>query len=393
MTVAQTTLRVAHVTRSLDRGGAESFVTSLLPRLAASGIECAVFTLGPRGVLAADLERSGVAVHEIALRRFYDPRRLGSALRSHSLDRAAISLDYRVRQLTPALAEYAPALVHTHLLEADVVGVLAASALRLPCVSTQHDMFTPEDNLGTHDRFLFERKCELASAFDAVCAISAPVADYAEQRIGVARDHIRIVAPGVDLGRFGEVALPPSAGVFGVIGGLHPWKGQSVAIEAFARVVRDHPAAELRIAGAGPTRAELEALTERLGLGGRVRFLGEVSAPEGFFAAVDVALVPSLSEGFGRVAVEAMAAGRPVVASRVGGLADVVEDGVAGLLVEPGDAEQLADAMSQLLRDPAAGARMGRAGRSAAEKYAIERTAAEYAEIYRAVLAARGARS
>ncbi len=140
--------------------------------------------------------------------------------------------------------------------------------------------------------------------------------------------------------------------------------------------------------GDGPQRPELEAQVTRLGLEARVRFAGFIAHPEPIVAAFDLVAVPSIwYEAFGRTVVEALAMQVPVVASRIGGMAELFEDGVHGHYVPAGDRDALAAAIAALATDPAVRQAMGRAGRAwVQERYAMERVAAEYARLYRALL-------
>lgn len=151
--------------------------------------------------------------------------------------------------------------------------------------------------------------------------------------------------------------------LIGCVGRLRHEKGQALLLEAFAEMARQH-AATLLLVGDGPDREVLECQARRLDVSGRVRFMGRCEPEEVFrlLAVMDVVVVPSLFEGFGLAAVEAMAAGRPVVATAVDGLAEVVEDGVSGFLIPVGDASALAVALCDLLHYPVKGLEMGRQG-------------------------------
>ena len=157
-------------------------------------------------------------------------------------------------------------------------------------------------------------------------------------------------------------------------------------LEAFPRVLVAHPAVRLVIVGDGPLRPALERHARRLGLERVVVFTGWVDHAASLMSACDVVAIPSRWEGFGMVALEAMAAGLLPVASRVDALEEVVVDGVTGSLVPAGDPDALADAVSSLLADPVRAEELGRAGRRRLEEeYSVarmvERTAAVYAEL------------
>lgn len=170
------------------------------------------------------------------------------------------------------------------------------------------------------------------------------------------------------------------------IGRLSQVKGMAVLIDAFARVAPQHPDAQLALVGDGPERAALERQVEALGLAARVRFLGFVSqqrvAEE--LARSDVLVLPSFAEGLPVVLMEAGAAGMPVITTRIAGIPELVEDGVTGFVVPPGDMLSLAERLDQLLGDPDCRARMGAAARARVEEdFAIGKEAQWLAALLR----------
>jgi glycosyltransferase involved in cell wall biosynthesis len=171
-----------------------------------------------------------------------------------------------------------------------------------------------------------------------------------------------------------------------VVGRLRWEKGQATLVQAMSEVAREVPDAVLLVAGDGPDREVLGRQVAEAGLAGRTVWAGMRSAEQlpAFYGLSTVVAVPSVFEGFGLVAAEAMAAGTPVVASAVGGLREVVEDGVTGLLVPPGDAGALAAAVIRVLRDPALGEEMGQRGRDRVRAlFSLERFEASTLAAYR----------
>lgn len=180
---------------------------------------------------------------------------------------------------------------------------------------------------------------------------------------------VTVVPYGVDLTRFAPGPQEPKGGavVVGTAARLSPEKGLKYLLDAFARLRQRHgEGVRLRIAGEGPERRALERQIRRLGLESAVELAGwvEPEAMAAFLGELDVFVLPSLFEGFGVAAVEASAAGLPLVASAVHGLPDVVRDGETGLLVPPKDAAALAEAIDALIADPARRAALGRSGRA-----------------------------
>jgi glycosyltransferase involved in cell wall biosynthesis len=202
-------------------------------------------------------------------------------------------------------------------------------------------------------------------------------------------------APGATTRLRPALDVGPAYPLLGVVGQLTPWKGQDDAIRALARLLPRYPDAHLLIVGeakftdpsarydTGRYRRDLEALAADLGVAGRVLFTGERTDIPAIMAALDLLLVPSWSEPFGIVMIEAMAAGTPVVATRGGGPADVITSGCDGVLVPPRDPDALAAAVATLLADPAALRVMGtRARTRVASGFTVARQARRVERLY-----------
>jgi glycosyltransferase involved in cell wall biosynthesis len=206
---------------------------------------------------------------------------------------------------------------------------------------------------------------------DGVVAISQTIADLLASA-GVDGHKIRVIPSGVETRRFAAVPGArrswESVKVVGSVGALEERKGHRFLLEAAARLKARGLKLEYRIAGMGSLRQQLQHHVDRLGLKEDVRFFNFVKDTAPFLADIDLFVMPSLSEGLGVAALEAMAAGRPVIASRVGGLAESVIEGVTGLLVEPGDVGALAQAIEKLVREPALAESMAARGRDRVEQ-------------------------
>ncbi|MEW6544192.1 MAG: glycosyltransferase family 4 protein [Nitrospirota bacterium] len=257
-----------------------------------------------------------------------------------------------------------PAIVHTHTSKAGVLGRLAARLARVPAVVHTPHGHVFYGHFGPVPSWAF-LQIERVLARTTTWLIALTEAEREEHlALKVGRpDRFAVIPSGIDLERFRQVAgvagrrppgfdCPPDAIVVGSVGWLTPVKGHRVLIEALARLKPAHPTLCLVIVGSGILRAELSALAARLGLRESVRFLGERGDVPDCLAGMDIFVLPSLNEGMGRALIEAMAARRPVVASRVGGVPAVVESRRTGLLVPPNDPEALAAAIGELLRRP-----------------------------------------
>jgi glycosyltransferase involved in cell wall biosynthesis len=225
-----------------------------------------------------------------------------------------------------------------------------------------------------------------------VIAISQTIAD-ALCAAGVERKNIRVIHSGIDPNKFAravDAAHPITADppVIGTAAVLEERKGHRYLLEA-ARLLKDQGCRfKLIIAGEGSLRNRLQATIESFGMADDVTLAGFVSDMPGFLAQLDLFVLPSLHEGLGVAALEAMAAGKAVVASRVGGLAEVVLEGGTGLLAPPADPEGLARALATLLRDRDLRAAFGRRGvERVRDCFTLERMAARNEDCYYEVLA------
>lgn len=252
-------------------------------------------------------------------------------------------------------------VVHTHLSTASLLGAFAARATGIPAVAHVHGL-----NTATCFRYS-----------SAVVAVSEAVKRHLCNQ-GLSERKIRVVHNGVDLDRFHPAPLidaklalgfDPTVPLIGIFGRLSAEKGQRVALEAMFLLLKEHPRARLILVGDGPDIEELRECIDALGIRSAVEFAGFALDVRPILFACDVVLVPSLKEGFGLAAVEAMAAGKPVVASSVGGLTEIVEQNETGFLVEPNNPSALAEATGMLIANPELAQRMGRSGRKRAEQF------------------------
>ena len=279
-------------------------------------------------------------------------------------------------QLLRLMREFRPHIVHTHTAKAGTLGRLAARLARVPVVvhtyhgHVFHGYFSPAKT-----RLFLAIERWLARHTDRLLTVSENVCRELLD-LGVGSPERLIVIPlGLDLDRFlrceemrgqlrAELKVSPETLLVGVVARLVPIKRHECFLAAAAKVVQRYPGCHFLLIGDGERRQELETLVRQLQLGGRVRFLGWRNDLERIYADLDLVVLTSANEGLPVSLIEGMAAGRPVVATRVGGVPNLVEDGVMGCLVPPGDPEPLAEAMTTLLADPQRCAQMGRAGQA-----------------------------
>lgn len=296
------------------------------------------------------------------------------------------SLSSTMDSISDILADHRPAVVLVNNFGHASLALLglARSKVRAPIVLLAHNPWLEEAAVQGSPLDMAVRRATAIICFDP------HIADWIRARWPTAS--IACVDHAIPLGDAPALPLPEDPHLL-FCGRLSEEKGPLILVEAMARLAESHPAARLTIAGSGRQRGAIEARIEALDLGGRVAIVGGI-APDRVSALIDTAFlvcVPSLAEGFGLTALEAAWRGRPVVASRVGGLPGIVADGDTGLLVAPGDSAALSDAMAQLLDDPERARAMGRAARvRATARPAWEQHVTQIEAVLKEVLQASG---
>ena len=324
--------------------------------------------------------------------------RFVEALRGAGVDTVCVPAGPDVNPVLAArlfseIRKFRPDIVHTHLIHADLHGQLSAAVARVPGVSSVHDtgafyLKQPYRSVGRTIGRLPRRRI----------AISQHVASFLRREHLAPPDRIRVVYYGIDSDTIHRglasrsdcrraLDVGDSEFAVGVASRLIPGKGHDVLIPAVARAAAELGGVKLLVAGDGPERARLELIAKRLCSPGTVRFLGFVPDVGPFMHACDALAfptLPELSEGFGLAALEAMAAGRPVLASAVGSLPEVVDDGVTGVLVPPASVDALASAILELARDPSRCERLGANGATRARTdFTLERMVNQTIDVYR----------
>ncbi len=310
-------------------------------------------------------------------------------------------LEAQYRATLHAASERATDVIHAHwAIPTGPAAVHAARRLGIPSVITMHggDVYVnPEQGYDFPTRWYVRPalRWTLRHA-GALTAITEDCRQHA-LRAGAPDEAIHLVFNGTDLRRFspapaGQAAVDPRFGPHMIFAcrQLFPRKGIRFLIESAALLKPRYPDLKVVVAGDGFERPELIQLAENLGIAKDVTFLGWVPNTDlpPFYRAAAVSVIPSLEEGFGIPAAEAMGCETAVVASDAGGLPEVVEDGVTGLVVPRGDAAALAQAIGSLLGDPERRTRMGRAGRERALRlFDWDRTAEQFERIYADVVA------
>jgi glycosyltransferase involved in cell wall biosynthesis len=332
----------------LDRGGAERVVVDLAASIDRTRFDVTVATLWPGGDLANEILARGTAVVSLGSGRSRDPR--------------------LVMSLGRMLAHGRFDVVHSHLALAGLVARVALQAHR-----SIADVYTEHNVPSTYTRAARVLSCLSLDLPQEVVAVSAEVQrSWAKLRFRRSRGSV-LVRNGVfvpeeprneDARRRVRAALGlrDETPVVVTVANLYPRKGQRLLLEAFAGVASHEPP-HLIIVGEGPLRGQLEAIATDLGIFGRTMFLGTRRDVPEILHAADVFALPSVAEGLPLALLEAMARGVPCIATRVGGIPEVIVDGESGYLVSAGNVAELRARLAQLLDSPALQLRVGRAGR------------------------------
>lgn len=373
-------MRVVFLASTLRVGGAERITGQVSEALARHGIESRWGLLREAGAEGEALRARGVPVESGLAPSRWAP---------HNVLRLAGWL----RALHPG-ALYL--LDHQNAVVAGVLaGRLAGIHRRLLAVHTT-GLWSPDP--AVRRRSLPAGVRAVLPGITRVIAVAEAQAEYLERVEGVPRDRLVVIRNGIDVGAFavtperGERAarlraglLPeaPAGPVLMVVAALRPEKGHDVLFEALATLRRPCPGLVLLLVGDGPERAALETAAAERGLGAQVRFLGNRNDVADLLPLADLVILPShpAVETLPLSVMEAMAAGRAVVATRVGSVAELVEDGVTGRLVAPSDPDALRAALEPLLEDPELRARYGAAAARRAASFGLEATVARTADL------------
>jgi glycosyltransferase involved in cell wall biosynthesis len=311
-----------------------------------------------------------------------------------------------IRRLTALMRAERPHILHTHTAKAGALAraaALAAGRARPPIVVHTFHGHVLKGYFG-RGRTAFFKQVErsLARYSDVLVAVSPEVRDELVEHGVAPMEKFTVIRLGIPLAdRLGDASagldyrvlygIPQDAFVVGWVGRMTGVKDTDAVLEILRATRERDIDAVLCMVGDGPDRERLEQVAHDLGIARSTYFVGYQTDIAGYYRLFDAFVLPSVNEGTPVSAIEALASGTPVVATRVGGVPDVVTDGVDGFLVPPRDTEAAADRLAQLARDPELRARLGETGRANAQaRYSVERLVDDVDRLYRELLAAKG---
>lgn len=353
--------------------GVENMLVTLVRYLLNQGCHCVLSVFRnshcPHTEIAEQARLRGLAVEIVPCRGKWDwaaVRRIQNLLVKHNVD-----------------------ILHCHGYKADLYGHTAALMKRVGLVATSHNWTGKSLNMRAYaalDRLVLSRFDEVVVVSDAVGATL--------RRWGVAATKLSTIPNGVDVKKFYQAAPvlrkeigAESRPLVGFVGRLVAEKGGAFLIRAAQQVVALHPSTRFILVGAGPARQEWEELANQLGITEHVVFGGVREDMPAVYRSLDMLVLPSLLEALPMCLLEAMASGKPVIATRVGAVPKLVNSEVTGLLLDPGDVDGLAAAILRLFSDPQLASRLGENGRAhVARHYSAEAMARSYIAKYERVL-------
>jgi glycosyltransferase involved in cell wall biosynthesis len=369
-------LAVAHVVLTLEVGGLERVVLSLVREARSSGQRVSILCLERPGVLGEHARAEGVEVI--------------------SLNKEPGLTPTLVTDIRTALRKIRPDVIHTHQIGALLYAGPAARKEGVPVILHTEHINNVAKSRSWSRRMRVRLLWLMAGRHaDRFCCVSRDIAQSA--RFWVRPGKLRVVENGVPTANVDEgdyraqtrlsLGIPDDVHVIGVVARLNEVKCQDLLIRAFAGIRSRFPRTQLLLVGDGPTREALIDLTHQFGLEQVVHFAGYQPKPERFLQAMDIFVLPSRLEGMPLAILEAWAARLPVIASRVGGVPNVVKDGRDGLLFESGDQPVLESHLSNLLNHANVRAELSAPGRARVEaEYGTHKMAQDYQNQYLEIL-------
>lgn len=374
-------IKVLYLIGTLDVGGAERHVVEVVRRLDKTVFQPSVCTLSPGRALKPQVEAAGVRVHVVDFR---------------GLKRGpfkAIAVANRFFALVRFLRRERFDIVHGYLFHAYVLGAFAGRLARVPVIIASRRSLSYFKR-GKPLYLIVERLANRMT--DLLIPNSEAVRRDVLEHENVRPEKIVVIHNGIDPAPYAlsgaganirsEFGISAASPVVGLIANFIHYKGHLDFLEAAARVRAEFSGAKFLFVGDGPLRSDIERRIAESGLNEHVVLAGTRQDVPDLLGAMDISVLPSHEEGFSNTILESMAAGKPVVATSVGGNPEAVEDGVTGFLVPPRDPAALAAAVLELLRNPGRAREMGRAGRDRVERefrtdQMIERLEAVYTRL------------
>lgn len=381
--------KILHIIPNLGIGGTEKILLEICQNLHVKVFEMKVISLKSGGQTAESLKNSGVAVTLLNA--------------PHTFWQGLVDLPRIFLNLRKAILDFSPDLIHTWLTRANVMGRLAAGSVGFRNILSSLRVVEREKQY----HLWAERWTARSSR--AVTVNSTALKKFAIEEVGIPEEKVILIFNGIDINsipsssRHLSVGYPDKEGKseiwIGTLGRLHKQKGMDIFLQA-AKIVLEKfsqgnplavgyhiPQCRFLIGGEGAERKALEKLCSKIQIQSRVSFVGEVEDPVGFIQSLDIFVLSSRWEGMPNVVLEAMASCVPVVASSGAGVADLIEDGESGVLVEPENAESCAEGILRLIKDSVLRKKIaGRAYEKVKKEFRLDAMVSSYKKLYESLL-------
>jgi glycosyltransferase involved in cell wall biosynthesis len=369
--IPQARQAVLQFSSSSGPGGAERVISKLSASLNRHPIYRSVVCLFRPGWLQQQCDRNGITTYVMKNRVPFDPRLF--------------------KDLITVIRRERVCLIHAHEFDAIVHGTMAASLCGLPVVATIHGK----------NYFWEKRRRRLAyrlvSRYAQLVAVSGDLKRFVVRSTGISDDRLSVVYNGVEglsicsskeiATSKEELGLLPNERVVGIVGSLYPVKGHKYLLDAVPAILQECPETVFLLIGKGGLEAQLKQQANRLSVERHVRFLGLRDDIPKLLASMDLFVLPSLSEGLSMSILEAMMAGKPIVATEVGGNVELIAHGESGFLVPSGNSEALASSIVSLLKDTGRATRFGENGRKrAVSMFSHDKMVEQYCALYKSCL-------
>jgi len=363
-------IRILHLTTDSRIGGTEKNIISLVTRLHKDRYENIVVALMSGGEMVERLRGSGIEVECLGMR--------------NKFDLPAVFKLFRI------LREKKVDILHTYLFHANILGRIMGRLAKVPVIISSIRVMEKRRYHLWLDRLT-------NGMVDVETCVCEAVREYTLEKAGIRPDKLVTIANGIDIGEYNlgmnleeekrKLSIESNYPVLGVVGRLHEQKGHVYLLEAMAVILEKYPKAVLLIVGDGHLKRKLEEACFKLHINEAVKFLGLRKDIKNLMALMDVFILPSLWEGMPNVILEAMVLGKPIVATRVGGAEELIEDGVTGLLVPPFDEGALAKAIIDILTREDKGRELGETAKGEVErKFPLEAMVRKTEKLYRGLI-------
>jgi glycosyltransferase involved in cell wall biosynthesis len=363
-------INILHLITDLGPAGAENLLLNIARHVDQERFRMVVGYIYGSGTLASEIGKADIKVVDLSRGGNIDP--------------------WLIIRLILLIKRERIEIIHTHLVHASIAGRIAGKLAGVKnIVTTRHYAYYHKEKGLVN---WIERRTAIFN--NRFIAISNAVKKYMVERENYEPEKITVIYNAVDMDLFdtrdSEINRRKNDDfLIGSVGRLDPSKGYDTLLRSMPAVIREFPMAKLMVMGDGAQRKYLEELCANLGIAEQVTFLGRKTPAEvrGFLEKIDLFVLASHWEGFGVALIEAMSAGKPVVATQVGGIPEIVDDGGCGFLVPPCQPQVLADKIVSLLRDRELSLEMGKKGRKRAETlFSLDRMMAELENVYRGLL-------